>query len=257
MSRCLPSSVALLLSLLLLAGSPAAVLATDLTIYTENSPPANFEQDGHLTGSSTEMVLEMLKRSGLTAEITVAPWPRGYRLTQQEPDTALFSTTRTPEREDLFQWIGPLLRITWDFFTLRDSNLTITSLDDAREVGRIGANREDAKCQFLLQKGFRNVDPADDIAATMRKLEAGRLDMIISSNLAISDYARLAGVAADSLKPIYQIRQADLYLALSPGTRPDIVKRLRQAYAAMRKDGTFKAIYARWYPGIEPPPQTP
>ena len=58
-------AVGIILILLL----PAVVGAQELTIISENNPPFNFVKHGTLTGSSMEIVREMLRRMNRTDTI--------------------------------------------------------------------------------------------------------------------------------------------------------------------------------------------
>ncbi|POZ63844.1 hypothetical protein [Chromobacterium alticapitis] len=75
---------------------------------TDNDAPFNLpDAHGGVTGISSEMV--MFRRAGIDYRIEMQPWARAYNLAQIDPRACLFSTTRTPGREKLFVWIGPLL----------------------------------------------------------------------------------------------------------------------------------------------------
>ena len=57
------------------AGGPLG--GQTLTIYTEESRPVNFTENGVLQGSSVEIVREVQKLVGDTSTIQVVPWARG------------------------------------------------------------------------------------------------------------------------------------------------------------------------------------
>ena len=63
------------------------------------------------------------------------PWAQGYTMAQRQPNVALYSTTRTESRENLFKWVGPLATMKWVFFAKAGSGIKISSLDDAKKVG--------------------------------------------------------------------------------------------------------------------------
>ncbi|MGB5746824.1 MAG: transporter substrate-binding domain-containing protein, partial [Desulfobacterales bacterium] len=94
-------------------------LAQELTIVSEENPPFNFIKDGILTGSSTEIVREIMRRLNLPAEIQVLTWARGYQLALSRPNVVLFSTARTQEREHLFHWVGPIYKVRFGFYAKR------------------------------------------------------------------------------------------------------------------------------------------
>ena len=82
----------LMVATLMLAGCAAephnnAGAKPALTILTEEYAPLNFTQEGRLTGQASEVVQELIKRTGTEAAIRVVPWEEGYRAVLKQPDT--------------------------------------------------------------------------------------------------------------------------------------------------------------------------
>ena len=59
------------------------------------------------------------------------PWVRGYELALSQPNTVLFSTTRTPARESSFHWVGPIAQDRVVLLAHRDAPMVIASLPEA------------------------------------------------------------------------------------------------------------------------------
>src|SRR4051812_9894106 len=78
-----------------------------LTIATELTVPSSMLLNGKLTGFATEKLKVVLARSGIEADFMHYPWKRAYVLATTQSDTCVYSTTRLPEREKLFKWVGP------------------------------------------------------------------------------------------------------------------------------------------------------
>jgi polar amino acid transport system substrate-binding protein len=245
--------LSLLTLCLLLPALAARAEPVDLRVITEKSPPSSFHVDGELTGVSVELVREIMRRSGVGAPIEVMPWARGYLMASEIPNIALFATTRLPEREPLFHWVGPLLRLKWVFYGRAGDAPPIDSLDDARSLTRIGTYHNDAREQFLIKNGFTNLESVNAQDINLRKLMAGRIDVVASSNLGEAAWIRAGIVNPGDLEEIFVIRQADLYVAFSLQTDPAIIRSWRAALASMHEDGTFADIHARWLPGQQPP----
>lgn len=221
-----------------------------LTIYTEdNSAPLNFVEKGQLRGLSVEVVYEIMKRLGVSYKIEVVPWARGYDKLESTPNVMLFSTTLTNQRRKLFQWVGPVARIKWAFYAKKDSNIQINNLQDAKNIGRIGTYRDDAREQFLKKEGFTNLESVNSNVLNVRKLMRNRIDLMASSNVGISKTAIDAGYSRQDLREVFVIKTADLYLAFSSETPKSTVREWNKAFLSMINDGTFAAIYKRWMPG--------
>ncbi|MBC9045182.1 ABC transporter substrate-binding protein, partial [Pseudomonas aeruginosa] len=74
------------------------------------------------------------------------PWDRVYQQALSEPGYGVFSTARTPEREDKFKWVGPLAVNDWVLMARGDSSIHLNSLEDAARY-RIGGYKNDAISQ--------------------------------------------------------------------------------------------------------------
>ena len=156
----------LLLFTLCLFRSGSPVFSVDQTqsfrIITEEFPPYNYTSgDGKTVGISTEIVREMLKSLGHPDNIEVMPWSDGYRLAQEEDNVILFSTTRSPAREKLFKWVGPLVPNNSVFFARKASGISIKNLEDAKKVKALGVYKDDFGELLLKEKGkiFQPIRP--------------------------------------------------------------------------------------------------
>ena len=115
------------LSVLFLA-TDARASATDpgaLKILTEDNPPLNFTKDGEITGLATEVVRELVKRTGTAGRIRMVAWPEGYKALSEYPDVVLFSTVMTAERKGHFQWVGPVAVVDTNLYAQKGSEIQI------------------------------------------------------------------------------------------------------------------------------------
>lgn len=99
--------------------------ADDVFLMSEEFPPYQFYKgEGEqrtLTGISIEIVQAIQKKLGHQQAIRIYPWSRSLKLLKKRKNSALFSTARTPGREDQFQWVGPLSKLEIVFFKKRGS----------------------------------------------------------------------------------------------------------------------------------------
>lgn len=222
----------------------------DLTIITEDYPPFNFEQDGELKGISTEIVGELLKIGGSNKsikDIQLVSWARGYNLAQTEPNHALYSTTRTEQREPLFKWVGPFVPTIVGVIAKKGRAFDITSVEDLRKL-RIGAVRDDIGHQLLLEAGM----PTDRLEAVQfndqnyKKLFSDRVDAIAYEATVSNWRIRNMDADPDDFEVIYELRRAELYLALHKDTPDEIVTGLQKALDMIKKNGTYDAILKKY-----------
>ena len=85
----------------------------EFQIMTEDWIPYQYEENNQLKGIAVDLLVLMLDRAGSSQgrqAIKLYPWARGYSILQSRENTILFSTTRIPERENLFKWVGPIFQ---------------------------------------------------------------------------------------------------------------------------------------------------
>ena len=220
----------------------ASARAADLTLTTEDfSPPFNMidVRSQTLVGISVEKLVELMKRAHLGYTFKVFPWARAYQMALQLPDTCVFSTTRTPAREALFTWIGPLTYNDWMLFARADEPRKPASLD---EVGQrtIGGYRDDSTGDYLRQRGYR-VDVAAVDANNPQKLLSGRIDFWATGELS-GRYLIAKDDMVGKIVPLFKFNHAELYLACNLATGAALAKNLNQILKDMDRDGTNAAI---------------
>jgi polar amino acid transport system substrate-binding protein len=216
-----------------------------MKIYTEDSPPANYLENGRLKGLAVNIVREILSRLNMPDNIQVVPWARGYTLALTQPGVALFSTTRLPQREALFKWVGPLYHQTWGFYARKDSMINISSLDQARAVPRIGTYYKDAKEQYLLANGFRNLVSTNNNLGNIRHLIDGSIDLWVSSDFNMPYQARQAGINPDRLKLVFPFKRVQNYIAFSNQSPDDLVALWQHTLDELIMDGTYDRLCTR------------
>ena len=236
---------------------PAVLGAQGLTIISENNPPFNYVKNGTLTGSSVEVVREMLRRMNQEDTIQVLTWARGYNLALTQPNVILFSTARTPARENLFHWVGPLYRVRFGFYAKKGSGLHLETLDDARKVAAIATYKDDVREQLLKSLGFTNLDSSKSPASNLKKLVSGRVDLWLFSSLGVNRVAEQAGIDPAELELVLPFKDYYSYISISKGTAQAVVNQWQTVFNQMRQEGAFEQIARKWLPPDSIPPLQP
>lgn len=230
------------------------VFSKQLTILTENLPPLNYLRNGVLVGPSVEIVKEIQRRIGSHEEIRVYPWARAYKMALEDENVVLFGTTYTKVRHDKFKWIGPLATKRDILVAKKGSGITISSLDDAKKVKRIGTLRDDTRERLLKRHGFTNLEPVSDEQKNAKKLVLGRIDLWTYKIPGLKTVCELAGVDYNEIEEVYHLRKIDLMIAFSKKTSDSIVQKWRNAFNEMLADGTIMQIRKRWNNILEDDP---
>ena len=220
-------------------------------IITETLPPYNYvDASGKVEGQSTEIVREILKRLGYanaSNAIEIMPWSEGYSLALSGPQIALYSTSKTSQREDLFKWAGPIAELHQVIYARNDSDISISRLSDAKESGLlIGVYENDSGHQYLLANEFTNIDVSTDDGEIARKLMAGNIDLWFAYADTVPQVLEREGFNAESVKPVYIARQGEFYIAFSKDVNDSVVTQWQDKLDGMKTDGTFDAIISKY-----------
>jgi polar amino acid transport system substrate-binding protein len=222
--------------------------APRLFLTTEAAPPYSVREGERVVGIGADTVREIMVRAHIEYTIDMLPWKRAYTAALERHDTCVFSTTRTPEREPLFKWIGPIGEADWVLMGRADRKLHLDSLEDARRY-RIGTYNGDARDQYLRARNF-NVDPAPNDLLNLRKLMAGRIDFWAASIRRGSATLERMGYA-DKIVPVLVFNRIRVYLACNRAVPDELTARMSSALASMEQDGTVERILHR-YDGYRP-----
>ena len=241
-------AAATLLSLLAAAAqAQTAPRAGALYITTESAAPSSMQDsEGQVIGIATDKVRAAFERAGLAYTIELLPWKRAYAAATGRLDGCVYSTTRTPERESQFKWVGPIDSAEWVLMARANRRFALRSLDDARPY-RIGTYHGDARDQFLRSRGFR-VDSAPNDLTNPRKLLLGRIDLWAAALRVGSPVLEQNGWAGQ-IVPVLVFNRFDVYLACNRAVPDELIGRLNEAFGALERDGTMRKIeraYDNW-----------
>ncbi|HEU5437366.1 MAG TPA: ABC transporter substrate-binding protein [Telluria sp.] len=230
------------------------VLRFHLRLMTESSPPISMVEGNKVIGSGTEKVVEIMARTGTAYSLELLPWKRAYLELQKRDHACLYSTTRTPEREALFQWVGPTDEADWVLLGRADRSYKLNSLEDARKL-RIGTYNGDARDAYLRERGF-NVDPAPNDLLNPDKLLLDRIDLWAAS-LKRGNAALRRFDWADKIVPVLVFNKVGVYLACNRRVPAALIAHMNSALDAMNRDGTTRRIdlkYEKWVEAMQPKP---
>ncbi|WP_207060973.1 transporter substrate-binding domain-containing protein [Motiliproteus sp. SC1-56] len=218
---------------------------------SEQYPPYNYtDPDGEARGIAVDVLAEVWRRLevGLTrGAIEFLPWARGYALLQREPNTALFSTTYTPERQRLFRFVGPYIDTRVVLVAPRRAHLKLTR-DEELDSLRIGVVREDIGAQLLRTRGVgsQNLVFSNSSRNLVRLLEYGRVDAIAYSyDVAVWSMLN-GGMDPTDYQIVYSLLEGDLGFAFHSETDPRMLEHMQEVLQALIKEGVVEQIRLRY-----------
>lgn len=240
-----------LLWLVLGCGVLPVAQADPLQVVTEEFSPYNMTENGKMTGLSTELVQAVLAEAGVQVPIQSMPWARAYDMALHEENVLIYSITRSPEREHLFNWVGVLVSTHTCLYSSAAHPIHLDSLEDARKY-QIGTVKDDVGEEYLLQHHFaigENLQSSNKYELNYQKLKLARVDLWISDDRNAAWLAHQAGDDPDRVLvrslPLADLGE-DLSLAFSLSTPAATVERFRAALTQIHRNGTYDAIVRKW-----------
>ena len=234
-------ALALLLSGTALSCTAGAANAQVLTLLTEEYPPYNFTKDGVITGAAVEQAELIMKALGTPYALEILPWARALSLAESQPWTCVFTTGHDEERDKRFKWVEPLLVDRMVMLRKKSSGINPATIEEAKRF-TIGTQRGDFSGTFLQKHAFPKIDLATDMETTVKKLLAGRIDLMMTSEKTF-ETMRDEGKA---LEPALLL-EGKLYGFACNRSLPDsVVGGMQTQLEKLIADGTQERIFAKY-----------
>jgi polar amino acid transport system substrate-binding protein len=230
----------------LLLGNLAS--AEPYQIVTEEWAPYNYQDEGQLTGMGTEIVRAIMTLTGDDFEIVMLPSMRTAHVLQSRPKTIMYSFFRTPERELLYKWVGPIVEESIHSYQL-SSAVPITSLEQLLHAPRITTRHDGLVPNMLQALGFHNLDrSAGKSQQLYSMLLAGRTEIIVGdTDAGVVYYSRQLGIAPGTLRRIpIELYRSSLYIVFSRDSDDAVVAAWAAALEQLRSMGELQRIQRRY-----------
>lgn len=213
-----------------------------LIILTEDNPPYSFvhRETGHISGTGTELVRELMRRAELQFSLTLLPWNRAFRAAQNNRNTCVFLANRTPDREQLFNWVGPLIEGGWAVYKRPDSEIVIQSPKDMKRYNVVGKSGSASVDDIEKAAGIKIMRTGQDETAA-RMLYYGRADLWVSGVIDGPLAAKSVDLPVPSLALLW--KKADLSMACSKKTDINLIIKLNDINRSL--DDLRKKVLAR------------
>ncbi|MBK5511726.1 substrate-binding periplasmic protein [Pseudomonas sp. TH15] len=226
--------------------------AADLQLLTDNHPPLHFLQGEQLVGYGVEVVQALAAQTGDRIHLQQVPLLRALRMASETPDTGVFTVLRTDERDNRYQWVGPLIEVETALYARSNNQPPVHSLEEADQLGRITVPRKWLIYSYLQQQNLKNLYGVETQEQMMRLFSLGRTDFVVSDTLSSAALARDQGMEPGRLQYQIPLMRQDTYIAFSPQTDPGQVARWQKALETLRTNGRLEQLRQRWLVGALP-----
>lgn len=227
------------LLVMLLSCASTVTAEQPLTYVTEAYPPYNFSDNNILRGIAVDLLVLASQQTTAPvqrSQIRLMPWARSYRTALKTPNYVLFSTTRTPEREKLFKWAGPIADSRVVLLAKKTRAIHISSATDLQHL-RIGSIRDDVGEQMVRSLGVQDsqLNLAANADAMVQQLQAGRTDLWATNEKVAHWFIRNAGLEPDDFASVYTLQEGQLWYAFNLEVSDAQVAELQKALDTLRQ----------------------
>jgi ABC-type amino acid transport substrate-binding protein len=243
--------------LALVVGAPPASAAEKqvVAVGTEGSyaPFTFLDEKGELTGYDVEVVRDIARRAGFEARFVPTPWDSMFLgLESKKFDLVANQIAKNPERERKYLFSDDYLVSGAQIIVKANRAGTFASLADLKGL-KVGTGVGSNYAKMLEEHNAKNPGAAvkietyeGDVTTVLQDIAAGRLDATVNDRLTV-------GYAVQKQKlPLKAVGEP---IALVPShfvVRKDrqgeaLVKKVNEALAAMKKDGTLTKLSQKWF----------
>jgi polar amino acid transport system substrate-binding protein len=221
------------------------VFAETITVAFEEWPPYEFSSNNDVVGTDALILKEVGKRLGVTFNFVSLPWARALSAVTRGDVDAIFSLSKSPEREkDMVFPATPLNYERKVFLSLKGSGVKVAGWADLKglKVGVVRGNNNGK--DFDAQSGYVKVE-ADNQEQLISMLAGKRFDVAITSDMVGLDIAKKLGYATLVEMQPFVVAEMPLFLAFSKakGTKAEKWAALcSEQLTLLKKEGVIDRI---------------
>lgn len=215
-------------------------------------PPFTFTDPatGTPAGFAVDLAKAMCTKSARTVSVELHPWKRAESMLAANPGTIAFMA-RTEAREHQYRWIGPVYRRRSYLWALASSNRAEQARKGELGTLTVSVVRGYASLDELRKTGIaeRNISEATDDAQNLKKLLAGRVDLIPANDLVLAWKLRAEGIPPETLVALFDITSPDsneYYFGIHRNADDTEVSLLQNALDNLRQSGEFDRLLAAY-----------
>jgi polar amino acid transport system substrate-binding protein len=206
--------------------------------------PYCYKEGEHLEGSFFDATKLILDAAQMKYSFNVYPWARVYNLGLKQEDFLVLGLGRTPKRELLFKWIGPLKKAAKIYaFQRETSEVVLTTADDL--LGHvIAVERGSYTYDYLIDRGHDKEKiitvPRPDQLFNIILHERAQL-FLLGDHVFQSEVVR-EGLDPSLFKRSMMVFTVSEYLAASNKTSDEVVKKLQTSYQKLLRKGKINLL---------------
>ncbi|RQP25146.1 substrate-binding periplasmic protein [Piscinibacter terrae] len=227
-------------------------------LLAEQFPPLQYaDASGAARGVVFKLMTAALAEVGPSVELEVAPLEfvplrRGLQTASLQPNVIVLSVARTPEREKLFHWLGPVSPYELWIYAYKSHH--VAPVKDFRQLTnkgyRFGVQTSGNFHEWLVRQGVGRdgensvIDAVPHNAQNFPKMQLGRVDLFAHPEISMAYRAAEHGLQASDFEKVMLVEELStpLWAVLGQGSDPRLVSALTHQLKKMRQSGQAERI---------------
>jgi polar amino acid transport system substrate-binding protein len=233
-------------------GVVSTAAAQPLRIVTYALAPYAVETPKGIDGLAVAVAREVLTPSGDWREPEMLPFARVLDALRTEPNIFAMILIRTPSRDPIMKWLGPLASTDIEFYQAANRpGPVISTMEEARQVPAIAVTQDNIHHTVLLAMGFTNLEANPTQEMNIRKLLAGRADLTPMGEVAFANSIKALGIPPEAfIRTPVLLYRTELYFALSVDIADERIALWQQRFDALVASGRMTQLRARYVPTL-------
>ncbi|MBN2651803.1 MAG: transporter substrate-binding domain-containing protein [Spirochaetales bacterium] len=219
------------------------------TIICDSWPPYQIEEDGFVTGFSTEVVRAVLDKLKQPYETIVSyPWKRALTMIETNNAHGLFSANYTEDRTK-FAWYPSesLIDSPWVIFGKKNSTYTGFESLKGKRIGTVRGYSYTAEFLNYINENCI-VDEASDDETNFLKLDKGRIDFTVGdygNGITIIKSAKYQDIKGFTDNPI---KKDGLFLIFNKTkVNKEFVDKFSETLKDFKQTNMYKSLYNKYF----------
>lgn len=244
--------------------TPSVAPAKTITIAADEWCPINCTPNSGTEGIGIDLARAVFESQGYRVNYVTMPWARALEEVRKGTIDAAVGANTSDDPTLVFPQ-SPLYTVDDGYYVKKDAKINFSGVDSLEKY-RLGVIQDygySDELQKLLEKQKRKegmvqeTSGEDALQQNIRKLQAGRIDVLVESNVVMGYTLRNLKLESE-IVPVGYTKQGFVYLAFSPARTES--KALVALYDAgvtkLRKEKKLGEMYLRYnlkpLPGIWP-----
>ena len=219
-------------------------------IYMEDWPPFQYKDENNkIQGFAVDLLDLMLKdlnSNNSRNDFKLAPWAR-IVFELKNANTIVLSMIKTPDRENRYQWVGPIYSIDNYVIVKKDSLLEKESFIEGNDI-TAASIIGDASLHYLSELKIKpdNINLVPNKMSPLLMLNNKRVDVIVDNWFNFEDVAKNVGLNLSDFKKLIDLGGDKTYFAVSKSTDPSITLALQNSLDKIKSTTQYKKLLEKY-----------